>query len=84
MKVFQGTLLLCCCLAISVLCEEETVKHGNTKHKEHYKEGKHDSKYDHEAVLGKLNMSVPEPQRFTNRLQVIKIIVTEQVTKAEV
>ena len=83
MKVFQGTLLLCCCLAISVLCEEETVKHGNTKHKEH-KKGKHDSKYDHEAVLGKLNMSVPEPQRLTNRLPVIKIIVTEQVTKAEV
>lgn len=50
MKATYSLLVVVLYTLYAVSAEDESVKHGKT----HYKDGEHDDKYDHEAILGML------------------------------
>jgi len=51
MKVLQIA-LLSAVVVVGVFSKDESVKHGTPTKNDHYKDGKHEDDYDHEAVLG--------------------------------
>ena len=71
MNPFFSALVLCLCfLAVSTAPEKNSAKSGELSDKEHYKDGKHNEEYDHEAFLGKEKKSFDQltPEESKERL----------------